>query len=58
MKNNLEQVGHEQFNMTNVLNNEQYNTYVWHTVQIHADNMYNNVYKCYGKRYMPIFYGY
>ena len=54
----LEQVGHEQFSMVNVLSNEQYNEYTWYGVQVHQTNMYNNTYKCYGKRYMPVFYEY
>ena len=50
--------GHEQLSISNILNNEQYNAYVWHSVQIHQDNLYNNNYQSYGKRYMPVFYEY
>ena len=50
--------GHEQLSIANILNNEQYNAYVWHSVQIHQDNLYNNNYQSYGKRYMPVFYEY
>lgn len=55
---NIEYIEHETFNETNVLNNEQYNEFVWHSVQVHQTNMYNNTYQSCGKRYMPIFYEY
>ena len=49
---------HEIFNETNVLNNEQYNNFVWHGVHIHESNAYDKYNQCYYKRYMPVFYEY
>ena len=52
------EVTEHNFNANNILSNEQYSNYVWHSVQIHQNNMYDYKHQCYGKRYMPVFYEY